>query len=233
MSPNPRNFIGVYAIAISVLASVSRCLATTYFIDYGSGSDAANGTSTSTPFKHCPTDSQATGTAASTTLTSGDVVKFKGDITYVLTSMDSSGITMVSGLTYDGNSDGSWGTGNAIFTDNNFHPGHIAFNTSAVVNNIAFKNLNFINLGGITNLSYFPTNAYDNVGVAENDGYGILFNGGSSGGHDITIQDCHFSQTGLLVQHAADERGQHQRRRHLFQQCPQPNLQHLHQELCL
>ena len=55
---------------------------TTYYIDYDSGSDDSNGLSPSTAFKHCPGDTEATSTAASTTLSGGDTVVFKSGVRY-------------------------------------------------------------------------------------------------------------------------------------------------------
>lgn len=55
--------------------------AATYFVDYVSGSDSANGTSTSTPFQHCPGDPRATGNA-NMTPAAGDTIVFHGGVTY-------------------------------------------------------------------------------------------------------------------------------------------------------
>ena len=68
-----------------LLLSLFLCVSArgaTYYVDFAAGSDSANGTSSSTPWKHCKGDSNATGTAAGTTLTAGDVVNFKGGIIY-------------------------------------------------------------------------------------------------------------------------------------------------------
>lgn len=62
--------------------------AANYFVDYAAGSDAAAGTSTSVPWKHCPGDPSATSTASSTALAAGDTVFFKGGISYVLTAVN-------------------------------------------------------------------------------------------------------------------------------------------------
>jgi len=53
-----------------------------YYIDFDSGSDLNSGTSIGAPFKHCPGDNNATGTAAATTLVAGDNVYFRGGVTY-------------------------------------------------------------------------------------------------------------------------------------------------------
>lgn len=54
----------------------------TYYIDYVSGSDSNNGTSTSTPWKHCRGMVGATGTAASATFSAGDAIYFKAGVTW-------------------------------------------------------------------------------------------------------------------------------------------------------
>lgn len=53
-----------------------------YYVDFDAGSDAANGTSTETPWKHCPGDSNATDNAASATPVAGDSIKLKGGVVY-------------------------------------------------------------------------------------------------------------------------------------------------------
>lgn len=84
-----------------------------YYVDFDSGSDANAGTQAA-PFKHCPGDANATGTAASTTLSAGDTVYFKGGVRYYgEISLSWSGASG-NHITYDGNSSGSWGTGKAI-----------------------------------------------------------------------------------------------------------------------
>jgi len=72
--------------------------AATYYVDYDAGSDAAAGTSTGAAWKHCPGDANATGTAASTSLSAGDTVIFKGGVTY-----SSSGSAVIT-LSWSGSS---------------------------------------------------------------------------------------------------------------------------------
>ena len=49
----------------------------TFFVDFTSGSDSNNGTSTVTAWKYAPGMSLATGNSASTNLAAGDIVYFK------------------------------------------------------------------------------------------------------------------------------------------------------------
>ncbi|MBN1185830.1 MAG: right-handed parallel beta-helix repeat-containing protein [Bacteroidales bacterium] len=53
-----------------------------YYIDYVNGNDSNDGLSTSTAWKHCPGDDQATVNAASADLQPGDNIYFKGEVTY-------------------------------------------------------------------------------------------------------------------------------------------------------
>lgn len=56
-----------------------------YYVDFSGGSDASNGTTEGTAFKHSPGMNGATGTAASTTLVAGDGVILKGGVTWDFT----------------------------------------------------------------------------------------------------------------------------------------------------
>jgi hypothetical protein len=59
----------------------------TYYIDYISGNDLNGGQSTPTPFKHCPGDLRASG-SANIILSPGDVVVFKGGVTYAFSNSE-------------------------------------------------------------------------------------------------------------------------------------------------
>ena len=84
-----------------------------YYVDYVGGADSNNGTATGTPWKHCPGDSNATGTPGGTTLAAGDTVNFKGGVRYegeiIVTANGTSG----SPITFQGSPSG-WGTGKAL-----------------------------------------------------------------------------------------------------------------------
>jgi hypothetical protein len=95
-----------------------------YYVDYAAGADTNNGTTTETPFKHCPGDNNATDTAAVTTLAAGDTVYFKGGVTYNgMVDWDWSG-SEGNPITYDGNSAGTWGTGRAVIDGGNSYFGN-------------------------------------------------------------------------------------------------------------
>jgi len=79
---------GIIKIVLCVLLFASPCFSATYYVDYESGDDSNNGTSTGSPWKHAPWDSRATGTADSTSLSAGDSLLFNRGTIY-----DSDGAT--------------------------------------------------------------------------------------------------------------------------------------------
>ncbi|MBN2583761.1 MAG: hypothetical protein JXL80_11905, partial [Planctomycetes bacterium] len=100
----------VVAAVLSCLVPIRSASAATYYVDFDGGSDSNAGTSASVPFKHCPGDSAASGTAASTLLVAGDKVIFRGGVVYrgaiACTRSGAAG----SPVTYDGNTAGTFGT---------------------------------------------------------------------------------------------------------------------------
>jgi hypothetical protein len=66
-----------FACPATVPAGVTNC----YYIDYASGSDAANGTTESTPWQHAPGMANATANAAGHTPGAGEGWIFKGGVT--------------------------------------------------------------------------------------------------------------------------------------------------------
>lgn len=185
-------------LGLWVFGCLGSSPAASYYVDYVAGSDANNGTATGTPFQRCPGDASATGTAASTTLSAGDTVYFKGGVSYVVTGAGgaSSGIalswsgTAGNPITYDGNSGGSWGTGRAIITDNHAASGHNSFLATATRSNLTFRSLIIKELGGSATL---PTDG--GSAVAANPGGGINFNAGTAA-RNIIVRDCDFSEIG-------------------------------------
>lgn len=73
-----RRWMFVYLLMI-LLTSTAE--ATIYYIDYQQGDDSNTGTTTSSSFKHCPGDPNATGNA-NIILLPGDIVVFKGGVIY-------------------------------------------------------------------------------------------------------------------------------------------------------
>ena len=137
------NQTGIFFVTCLIVLLTSQiAIAATYFVDYVGGADANNGTATSSPFKHCPGDDNAIGTAASTTLAGDDIVIFKGGVIYAgSVDLDWSG-TSGHVITYDGNSAGTWGTGKAIIQGAGYNGGvgvdeEYGFKASASRNYIA------------------------------------------------------------------------------------------------
>ncbi len=87
--------------------------AATYYVDYDSGSDSNDGLSVPASFKHSPTDTVATGNAASITPIAGDTVCFKGGVIYRGTPKPMTSGTDGSPVVWDGECVG-FGSGKAI-----------------------------------------------------------------------------------------------------------------------
>lgn len=177
-----------------------------YFVDYVAGSDANNGTTINTPFKHCPGDPSATGTAASTTLSGGNIVFFKGGVEY-------KGQVLVNNSGISGNeivftSSSLWGTGRATFNMENTR--QYAFKGSGDYIKIqGFNFYNYYNSGtdyviypstGASNwLIDFCTFAFiqnwDSVTIFPDKTAILLTNSISN----ITIQNCEFFANGRTI----------------------------------
>lgn len=213
MSAGIYHSLQVSIVAISLLAAVGQARAATYYVDYSAGSDSANGTSTSTPWKHCPGDYAATGncpgvnsgsynTNPSTTnkLNPGDKVCFKGGVSYVAVYTvvhdiysnlhTNAGIVVnYPGVTYDGNTSGNWGTGMAQMTSD--WVSNVFFFTANSMSNISFTGLTFTNIGGyaINDPIWQTTNSNDGTSV---DGRGIYL----YECNNILVSGCNFSRIG-------------------------------------
>lgn len=116
-----------------------QAFAAMYYVDYQSGSDSNNGTSTNTPFKRVPGMSTATGNAAAVILAQGDVVVFKGGVVHDIDAT----IQTKTGVTYDG---GAWGNQPAILDGNNRLINAISI--PAASKNTVIKRLTIQNFGG-------------------------------------------------------------------------------------
>lgn len=86
----------------------------TFYVDFDNGSDNNTGMSPQSPFKHCPGDDKAEGTAGSTVLQPGDWVIFKGGVHYRGTVNIPFSGKEGTPIVYDGNSEGKFGTGRAV-----------------------------------------------------------------------------------------------------------------------
>ena len=149
----------------------------TYYVDHSTGSDAANGTSTSTPWAHCPGMSGWSGSAS---LSSGDIVVFKGGVTWTYDAVGNYGddwLVLVAGVTYQGGQQlGSpWGTGLPVF-DGELH--------SLYGTTLTAYNKSNITIDGIK-LYRFEV-------ASTGSGTAIGFTGGSS----IEIKNCTIDKNG-------------------------------------
>ncbi len=133
-----RLILGAAALALAGPAVAFVCVSSgglslpphagrTFYIDYAGGSDASDGLSPTTAFKHAPGDPTATGGPAAITLHAGDMVAFKGGVPYLgeidVNWSGSGGAPII----YEGT---GWGTGKAI------------------ISGLANYSLNFTDLGG-------------------------------------------------------------------------------------
>ncbi len=123
---------GILLLIISLSGPASRVGATAYFVDFSAGSDSNNGQSTSTPWRHAPTDSNATGVPAGASFSAGDVVNFKGGGGFngalgLVNSADPWNGTAGNPVTFQ--SATNWGTGQAIF-DGTYNGGNTTNGTA-------------------------------------------------------------------------------------------------------
>ncbi len=106
---------GLAALMVLVLfVAAPAAGATTYYVDYEGGSDLNSGTSPEAALQRCPGDPQAQGEAASAVLDPGDIVIFKGGVTYRGSIICSAQGTAREPIIYDGNTEGGFGNGRAI-----------------------------------------------------------------------------------------------------------------------
>ena len=112
--PADRTFSAIPAGEGSWANLASGTEGATYYVDYAGGSDLNSGTSPATAWKHVPGDPLASGIPANTTLLPGDTVVFKGGVVYNGTVVIPWSGLLGRPITYDGNSAGTFGTGEAI-----------------------------------------------------------------------------------------------------------------------
>ena len=179
----------------------------TYYVDFDSGADTNNGTSTSTPWKRAPGMTGATNTAAATTLQPGESIAFKGGVTWTawypwaLDDGDSGG-----DVTYT--VDETWYTGGSftppVFDGEEDEPGSAGLVTASGVGYITLNGLKFIDTGttGVGNDSrtIVLTNCHDitisNSVFADNTWFSIYMVFTSAGSYsNFTLDGNDFSAT--------------------------------------
>lgn len=179
--------------------------AATYYVDFAAGSDAANGTATGTPWKHCPGDSGATGNAAAATLSVGDSVIFKGGAVYWATnsttgiSVATSG-SLASRITYDGTG-ASWGTGKAVI-DGGYITNACGFTINRGINNITVNGFEIRNMGGFADDDPIVIAAANgdygngsNAFSVQKSGYGVYMNAGVN--TNVTLANLYLHRMGI------------------------------------
>jgi hypothetical protein len=111
------NQIGVlFVTCLFIFLSSQIAWATTYYLDFSTGVDSNNGTSTTTPWKHAPGMNGWTGSA---TLSNGDTVILKGGVTWSYAGVNDLW-TLPANITIQGGQrlETPWGTGLPIIASN-------------------------------------------------------------------------------------------------------------------
>lgn len=175
-----------------VFTTYSHLSAAVFFVDYEAGSDSNDGRATWSPWKHCPGDPAASAVPATRTLAPGDVVLFRGGVTYVLSA--SSGISVKANgsatapIVYASGAKDGWGSGLARFTDQNGGSAITAFSAPALAQYLEFRSLEFYRIGGA---SVLPADT--GSPASPRFGGGIAFPGGVD---SVTVADCVFRELG-------------------------------------
>jgi hypothetical protein len=139
----------VLLVASAILASSATSRAGTYYIDYVGGADANNGTSKSTSWKHAPGMTGCTGICSSITLVNGDIVVFKGGVTWTSSFPWTFQGGSSSTITYT--TDHAWFGGASysepVFDDQAAHPGATGMGNASGVGFITINELKWVNCG--------------------------------------------------------------------------------------
>lgn len=179
---------------IVAFVQCASCFAATFYVDFASGSDSSNGTSTASAWKRVPGDPSATGVPGSTSLAPGDTVVFKGGVQYSgNVALPFSGASE-SLLTYDG-SGSEWGTGKAI-VDANYQLNSYCFAAEAGVSHVTFKGFHLRNAGGWADddAAVIAAAAGTVTNSTARNGNGLMF---YAGGHtNIRIADLYVERMG-------------------------------------
>jgi hypothetical protein len=102
----------------SILAQEGRAempaTGTVYYVDFEGGRDDGDGRAPGSAFKHCPGDAEAEAHAAGVELKPGAKVVFKGGVDYRGSVTVRWSGAEGNPIVYDGNTDGTFGTGRAV-----------------------------------------------------------------------------------------------------------------------
>lgn len=185
-------------VALGLWGVVQVSAATVYYIDYVGGNGTNVGTSPSSPWRHCPGDTQATLNAAAAELAPGDRLVFKGGVRYKGSIRICWSGDTAAPITYDGNADGTWGDGPAIITSESEVDGENSWKAmwgGSGISNIVIRGINFADIGGYAEND--PIWQTTNAVSAPPDGFGIWFYDG--GVTHLTIEDCVFERIGQWI----------------------------------
>ena len=151
-----------------------------YYVDCVSGSDANDGLTSTTAWKHCPGDDNAETVSAGTTLTSGDTVCFKGGVEYngrIDCDWSGSAVDCITYISGDAITP-AWGTGKAIIDGTD-----ISYDTASrgIFSVLASKD--YIKIKGLTVRNAPEVEYTGNIGI--------------SGGNNIAVEDCYIYGDGV------------------------------------
>jgi len=160
----------------------------TYFVDYETGNDLFSGLTSGSPWKHCPGDPRAINNA-DITLSAGDIVVFKGGVTYSFTSGATDDYIMA-------NASGS--SGNVI----TYRSGHIhspQWGTSRAVIDGTNADIDGTPNGvlDLATYSYITVEGLEVTKMPTNGGYYGIISWYNSSGGNIIIDNCyiHYSNS--------------------------------------
>lgn len=199
--------LGVFVVDAAVFTAAFSSLVpranaqtvTTYYIDYTTGNDTNTGTSQTSPWKHAPGDSSATGNAGATALKAGDTALFKGGVRYTgkinINWSGSSGTY----ITYDGNSSGSWGVGKAIMDGKNSPTDNVAFIANSAKDYITIKGFEIVDYGGYPDGDPVFSQTCANPSNVDRSGTGISF---WAGGSHLVFKDLYIHEIGVWYNQA-------------------------------
>jgi hypothetical protein len=161
-----------------MLIAAGNALAATYYVDFASGADTNAGTSTTAPWKHAPGMTGCSGACNSTSLAGGDLVTFKGGVTWTASfpwTIAGGG----AGATITYTTDHAWFSGSSFsqptFDDQAAHPGGTGMLNATNVGHLTINDLKFVNCGASQ--------------VANSDKC-LVFDGGP---HDLSITNSTFA----------------------------------------
>jgi hypothetical protein len=177
--------------SILILLCAWSASASVWFVDPSSGNDAHAGTSTSTAWLHSPGDIQATGTASTQVVSSGDTININ-PVLYQFLAGGGVGISYSNGVTYIGDDNVTWGAaaGSRCHGTDNYGTSSMAMFGGNVGSGVTIRGFEIGPFGGAPNGGgNLPTSPQ----VGPNSGVGVY------GGTELTavaVSNCFFHDLG-------------------------------------